>query len=209
MFDGGYASKAEHIQRALDRRDLAWTDIDAVLVSHGHADHTGGVQWIAQQSGAPVVVGQGDADLVATGTNGEVCPTSWLARRREKKDVGLTYEPLEPDVFVPVNSGVPLSDLLSDPRLPGEVVAEAGHTEGSLIYVVGGVAFVGDLFRGSILGHKATRHFYMCDLDDNAEDVRTLLQADAPNAQVFFPGHFGPVSRDAVKAMLDDWQDTP
>ena len=112
-------------------------------------------------------------------------------------------------MYVPLNTGLPLSSVLSEPRLPGEVVAEAGHTEGSLMYVVGGVAFVGDLFRGSITGHKAVRHFYMCDLDDNAADVRTLLQTDAPDAEVFFPGHFGPLTRESVQTMVDSWDESP
>ena len=36
----------------------------------------------------------------------------------------------------------------------------------------GGALFVGDLLRGSILGRRAHTHFYMCDLQDNADDVR-------------------------------------
>ncbi|MFT6819644.1 MAG: hydroxyacylglutathione hydrolase [Myxococcota bacterium] len=209
VFDGGYASEVRHLTRVLELRNLTWVDIDAVIVSHGHADHAGGAEWISEQAGAPIVVGEGDSGRVTTGTKEPLCPTSGWARRRAKRDFGASYMPFAPDVLVPVNAGLPLSDLLSQPNLPGEVIAEPGHTDGSLMYVVGGVAFVGDLFRGSLLGNKAVRHFYICDLEDNALDVRALLDSDAPNAQVFFPGHFGPVTRDSVEDMLEEWDERP
>ena len=59
-------------------------------------------------------------------------------------------------------------------------------------------ALVGDLFRGAIAGSSAELHFYMCDLAGNRRDVRAVLERIAPSATVFFPGHFGPVSREAV-----------
>jgi glyoxylase-like metal-dependent hydrolase (beta-lactamase superfamily II) len=67
-----------------------------------------------------------------------------------------------------------------------------------VVVEVGGALFVGDLFRGSIIGRRAHTHFYMCDLQDNADDIDALLQI-VPDATVFFPGHFGPVRRSAVE----------
>ena len=51
------------------------------------------------------------------------------------------------------------------------------------------------MFRGAIVGRSAETHFYMCDLEDNRADVRALLDA-APEVEVFFTGHFGPVTRE-------------
>jgi glyoxylase-like metal-dependent hydrolase (beta-lactamase superfamily II) len=73
-----------------------------------------------------------------------------------------------------------------------------GHTRGSLVVVIGSAAFVGDLFRGAVVGSSAETHFYMCDLDDNQRDIRWLLDT-FPNATVFFTGHSGPVSREALE----------
>ncbi len=54
-------------------------------------------------------------------------------------------------------------------------------------------ALVGDLFRGSIIGHSAEIHFYICDRESNRSDIRRLLKEMAPSASQFFTGHFGPV----------------
>ena len=66
--------------------------------------------------------------------------------------------------------------------IPGAIVPLPGHTPGSLVVTIAGAAFVGDLFRGGIVGSPAEVHFYMCDLDDNHRDVRTLLDRLAPTA---------------------------
>ena len=61
------------------------------------------------------------------------------------------------------------------------------------------VVLVGDLFRGSIVGRSAATHFYICDLEGNRDDVRHVLDEVAPEGQLFFTGHFGPVKRAAVE----------
>jgi hypothetical protein len=63
---------------------------------------------------------------------------------------------------------------------------------------------VGDLFRGSITGRAAVTHFYMCDLDDNTDDIAALLEDIAPEATRFFAGHFGPLDRSAVTTLLEE-----
>ena len=83
-----------------------------------------------------------------------------------------------------------------------KVIHLAGHTSGSLIIVVGDVVLVGDLLRGSIVGSGAETHFYQCDLELNRKNVQRVLAELAPGAQLFFVGHFGPVSREAVQAQF-------
>jgi glyoxylase-like metal-dependent hydrolase (beta-lactamase superfamily II) len=82
--------------------------------------------------------------------------------------------------------------------LEGRVIALPGHTRGSLVVTVGDAVFVGDLFRGSLLGSGAETHFYMCDVEGNRRDVARLLHEIAPHGQTFFVGHFGPVDRVSV-----------
>jgi hypothetical protein len=57
---------------------------------------------------------------------------------------------------------------------------------------------VGDLFRGSLFGSGAEAQPYMCDVEANRRDVAQTLREVAPQAQLFFVGHFGPVDRASV-----------
>jgi len=68
---------------------------------------------------------------------------------------------------------------------------------------VGDVVLVGDLLRGGIIGSGAETHFFMCDLEGNRRDVKRVFTQLAPEAQVVFVGHFGPVTPDAVRAHFE------
>jgi len=67
LIDGaapGNAARIEANVRSLgfDPRDIKW-----ILVSHGHCDHAGDVAELVKRTGAQVIAGTGDADLLARG----------------------------------------------------------------------------------------------------------------------------------------------
>ncbi|MEO1574903.1 MAG: hypothetical protein AAFU65_08075, partial [Pseudomonadota bacterium] len=111
------------------------------------------------------VTADADGLHVAGKTGLSTDAAAWVARVAERGD--------KPDlVWSTYHDGVDeerivsLSDMgaAGDWQL-GEIVRLPGHTEGSLVAVVGETAFVGDLLRGSVTGTAARTHFYMCDLD--------------------------------------------
>jgi glyoxylase-like metal-dependent hydrolase (beta-lactamase superfamily II) len=125
--------------------------------------------------GTRVIVGAGDRAMLASGTNERLCPTDDDARGRLASDQAATYTPFAPDVSVEGSL-----DLLAETGIPARAVSLPGHTDGSLVVLVPGAALVGDLFRGGIFEASASVHFYMCDLEDNRQDIASLLQTLAP-----------------------------
>ena len=196
LVDSGYETNAAKLEAEVRRAGVdPATQLKAVIVTHGHADHAGGARHFQQQLHVPVFVGQGDETMFATGKNEPLCPVGFIAKTRHQQDEGATYTGATADTLVE-----DVVDLRASTGVDAKVLRLAGHTRGSLIVTAGDVALVGDLFRGSIVGSGAETHFFMCDVDDNRRTVARVLTELAPNAKVYFVGHFGPVSAEAVRA---------
>jgi hydroxyacylglutathione hydrolase len=193
LFDTGYEKNAALLEADVRAAGVDPAKLKAIIVSHAHADHAGAGLSFHQRFGVPVIVGEGDQGMYSTGKNEPLCPTGLIGNLRHKDDETATYSPSAPDTIV--------ADTLDLKELTGidaKVIHLAGHTSGSVIVTVGDVALVGDLFRGSIVGSGAETHFYQCDLELNRANVNRVLKDLAPAAQLFFVGHFGPVTREAV-----------
>ncbi|MCB9539981.1 MAG: MBL fold metallo-hydrolase [Myxococcales bacterium] len=198
LIDAGYEALAGETAERVRALGLDPAAVKAIILTHGHADHAGGGARLRTDLTAQLVAGAGDQPMMAAGKNEPLCPTGSIAEGRVDEDQAATYDGYGADVWIDAPT-----DLAPVGGIPGRILPMPGHTRGSLVVVVGDAAFVGDLFRGAIVGGGAETHFYMCDLADNRADIRALLDAH-PNVKTFFTGHFGPVDREDVEEYLAD-----
>ncbi len=191
--DSGTTATAGEMETDLRAIGIPPESLRAIVVTHGHHDHVGGARYFQRKFGTKIVAGRADLRMMERGTNDPICPVGFLARSRHAYDAAQTFEPVVPDVLVDERTS-----LLTLTGVHAEAVPLASHTPGSITVISGRAALVGDLFRGGLVGAGASVHFYMCDLGKNRRDIQGFLTRDARGVTTFFPGHFGPVTREEV-----------
>jgi hydroxyacylglutathione hydrolase len=195
LVDAGSKSDLDALDAGLRRAGVAWTDLAAVIVTHGHADHAGLAAEIRRRSGAQLVLGRGDLPMVAVGRHDKLQPIGFVARVLERFALDPHYEAFVPDVLVD-------DDLdLGRFGIAGTVRQMPGHTPGSLVVELrDGRAFVGDLVVGGwLMGRlwpsRAVEHPFQTDRSSTLAGIRQLLGRPL---HTFFTGHGGPVTRQSL-----------
>jgi hydroxyacylglutathione hydrolase len=149
--------------------------VAAILVTHCHWDHLGGIASLAEATEAPVYMPEREAVVLEN-------PDEWYPEQG--------IRPYSPDGRV--NGG----DAVHAAGLDFEVVDVPGHSPGHVAYATDAVLFSGDLlFAGSV----GRTDLPGADWDTLVESVRTLFDRFPPET-VVYPGHGPPTTLAAERA---------
>ncbi len=141
--------------------------LEAILVTHGHFDHTEGVRGLAERTGAKVYC-SGAAARVLTGPDG--CDAT-----------GYPIPSVEADAVEVVDDGA----TVTVGSFTVAVVATPGHTPGDLTFEIAGNLFCGDLLFHRSVGRT---DFPGGDFPTLLRSVSRLIELYPPSTPVH-PGH--------------------
>ena len=155
-------AEAERLRTELDGMPARCA---AILITHGHWDHLGGVGDLAEATGAPVHMAEDERTL--------------LEDINSFTPFGFELRPYTPDVLLQGDETLELAGMsFTTLRVPG-------HSPAHLAYYAGGCLFSGDLvFAGSV----GRTDLPGADWDTLVESVRMLADRFPPET-IVYPGH--------------------
>lgn len=150
-------------------------DVAAILVTHCHWDHLGGIAALAEASGAPVYMPESEAAVLEN-------PQAFFPDQ--------PIRPYSPDVRL--DDG----DTIEAAGLTFETLSVPGHSPGHVAFSTDGVLFSGDvLFAGSV----GRTDLPFADWDTLVESIRKLVDRFPPET-VVYSGHGPPTTLGAELA---------
>jgi len=180
LIDAGNDAEAKAILAELSRRGLTADDVKVILLTHGDADHVGGV---AKFPKAQVMALETEVDAGASQAAGGVP----MVRPRMSKSPGIRLARTLRD-----------GEVVQLGSLQARVFAVPGHTPGSAAYAIGQTLFLGDSANQDKRGRlKASPWVFTKNREQNRKalvDLAHRLSGDSSIKTLVF-GHSAPLER--------------
>mgnify|MGYP000297474716 CR=1 FL=1 len=192
LVDAHYPRNTDKLLRRLGKAGVDVDHIEALVVTHAHADHAGSAMELAERLGVPILAGAADVDDLAAGR---------FARGRVTGLTGAFIYPVAARGYPEVAVDVVVDDALdlSSWGIEGEARWVGGHTAGSLVVTLPDAVLVGDLVRGGMLAPRRPRtHFLHAD----ADAVEQALPSVLDGVSTVYTGHGGPLEAERVRQWL-------
>ena len=214
LIDAGVPANLAQLRGLLAGLGAALADVRAVLLTHGHLDHTG-LAHTLQEAGASIWVHERDAAILRDGprsvnrhAKAERSMLPYLLRRPAAVALplqlargGAFTAPSVPNPRVFDGDGV-LTDVPGAPR----AVALPGHTPGSTAYSFAdrGLLFTGDALvtEDDFAGHIGPAIVSRCFTHDSQAALAALDRLDELPAGLLLPGHGEPFA-DGVRTATE------
>ncbi|MBN2160313.1 MAG: MBL fold metallo-hydrolase [Spirochaetes bacterium] len=206
LLDTGTLKSAPVLERELGRMGFGFSDIEQIVLTHGHIDHYGAALSIIRGAGRPVPVlaHEEDRRLIEHGLE---VPEKQFAKYYSLMGVPLIFHVsllLVQALFKSMAENCRVDRTISDAdrimlgSYEATVVGTPGHTRGSVSFFLEkeGILFPGD----HILGHITPNAFVMLEADyilprrmSQVEFYESLAKIEKLSPRIAYPAHGSPI----------------
>lgn len=211
LVDTGYPNDARALLASLEALGHRPEDVEAVLLTHAHLDHLGGVPALRGHREVPVLTGHEEARHARREYLEQISPRQMIAqtgRREGRRWVAQTLRAVLPHARIRLEdvTGVDDGQRLDVPGRPVAVVAP-GHTPGHTCWIQPehGLLLSGDaLVTDHPLSRRGTGPQLLPSVfnADEAQMARSLRRIRDLPVDLVLPGH-GPMHRGSLTAVVD------
>ena len=182
LVDAGCGGEEEKLLRNVRSCGMEPEQIECLLVTHCHFDHTGGLRSLKERLGCQVIAHELDALFLERGDN-EVTAASWYGASIDSVDVDRRLRGAEESIRL----GEGLIQAIHTP----------GHSPGSVVYVTESEGFK-VVFAQDV--HGPLHSSLLSNRDDYLRSLERLL---AVGADILCEGHFGVYrGKEAVESFI-------
>jgi glyoxylase-like metal-dependent hydrolase (beta-lactamase superfamily II) len=191
IVDTGYKGRVAQVCREIKRLGYTTSDVENIIVTHHHVDHTASLAALKKITGARIIAHSDDVSYIE-GTSSQPCPAAlahvefleslWTART--------------------VNVDVKVSDGDVLPLLGGiRIIHTPGHTPGSICLLIPqeGVLIAGDVIANT-LGLRLPSKAFTADL---AQEICSIRKIAGLDFNIICFGHGPPINNHARDAVAD------
>ena len=168
LIDGGFLGAVRRIERALHRLDRDWSQVRAILLTHGHLDHSLNLADLKELSGAPIFAPAADREHVA-GRHPYRGISRFCGWAEAVGRAVLGYRVPEVDRWLEPGDSLELWGGLEAVALPGHTVGHMGFYSRSRRLL-----FLGDLFVNFFGPPRLSPPWFT---DDRAAGRRSVVRA--------------------------------
>ena len=200
MIDGGFPGRARIFEKALAEIAINPSDIQLVILTHGHFDHVGSAKHIRDLTGARIAMHRADKEqLEKDRMTWPLGVTAWgkISRALFKPVMSLLRYEVPPVDVILGDDGLSLGEY----GIPGKVVCTPGHSPGSVSVLLDtGEAFVGCMAQNSVpFCLRPSLPIYADDIEQVKKSWQLLI---SEGARTIYPGHGRPFSIEAIQGVL-------
>lgn len=203
VVDAGYPNDSRALLASIEAIGRRPEDVRAIVLTHAHLDHMGGIPALLKRTDAPVLTGAVEDAHARREHLEQISPLQMLAQARSKSGaiwVAQTLRAVLPHITMKVPSAQAV-DFDTELDIPGRLraISTPGHTSGHTAFLM---ESTGTLFSGDALvtGHRllpgSPRSQLLSSVfsEDEAEMRESLKTLGGLPADCLVPGH-GPVER--------------